>query len=202
MPIDPKIFEQFFRRGSSGDWVYIGYGPDITGRVVGFDEMDWLMAALPKLSTWKRKTVAIFSAPMCWILAIALNIAAHLHSTDIWRWFMPKLRFSLLISLILLGGFIISTAWIALQPIAKEFGRLLARLPKEDSIGIDRFLKNVGAVNGRVVTAFLMLGIGAIFIPGVFRIDMTMYFSPITAIWAWCAYHAWQGASWKPEDDD
>ncbi|MCH8979436.1 MAG: hypothetical protein IH945_09395, partial [Armatimonadetes bacterium] len=62
MPIDPRAFEQFFLRNSSGDWVYVGYGPGVHGRIVTVHDMDWLMDALPKLSRMKRWTVVLFSA--------------------------------------------------------------------------------------------------------------------------------------------
>ena len=202
MPIDPKIFEQFFRRGSSGDWVYIGYGPDISGRIVGYDEMEWLLAALPTLSAWKRRTVAVFSVPLCWLLAVVLNVVAHLPGTEVGRWFLSRMRFFALIATVLFIGFIVSTAWLALQPLTKEFGRLISSPPKEDSVGIDRFMKNVGAVNGKAVTALLMLGMGAIFLPGVFRADTTAYFSPFAVIWAWCTYHAWSGAMGASDEVD
>ena len=63
-------------------------------------------------------------------------------------------------------------------------------------------MRNVGAVNGKAVTALLMLGMGAIFIPGAFRPDTAAYFAPFSLIWAWFAYHAWTGATWTPDDEE
>ncbi len=202
MSDDPKIFEQFFRRGSSGDWVYIGYGPDISGRVVGYDEMEWLLGALPTLSKWKRRSVGLFSVPLCWLLAIVLNVVAHMPRSDTAQWFFPRMRIFALIAVGLFLGFVLSHVWLGLQPLTREFARLISKLPKEDSMGIDRFMKNVGAVNGKWVTTLLMLAIGTIFIPGTLIRETMTYFAPFALIWAWCAYHALSGAFWKPSEDD
>lgn len=201
-PIEPEFFEQFFRRSSSGDWLYVGYGPDISGRVVSFDEMDWLMGVLPKLSVWKRWTVACFSVPLSWLVGGTLSVYVLAPQSPATRWLFPRMRYFALAALLLFVGFIVSTAFLALQPVTREFGRLLSKLPKEDSIGFDRFLKNMGAVNGPWITFFLMVGLGLIFVPGAFRSDMAAYFFPFSAVWAWCFFHAWRGATWKPGSEE
>lgn len=202
MPDEPNRFEQFFSRGSSGDWVYFGYGPDISGRVVGYDEMQWLLNALPILSRWKRWAVGLFSVPLLFLIAGVVNVGAHMPGTETSQWVFERIRFLAALAAFLFLGFIVSHAWIGLQPLTREFARLVTRLQKEDSMGIDKFMKNIGAVNGRLVTCLLMLAVGAIFVPGTVRRETASYFSPFTLIWLWCTYHALAGAFWKPEPED
>jgi hypothetical protein len=200
VPSDPSRFEQFFRRSSSGDWVYVGYGPDISGRVVSSADREWLLEALPRLSYYKRWTVSLFSAPLVWLFALFLNTVVMFPGSEQTRWLIRNREEVGKVALFLLLGFLATTALLTMHPLAKEFGRVLAKKPKEDPIGMEKFFQNVGAVNGPFVTTFLMLGFGALVVPGAFSRDMWPYFAPLAAAWLWSAWHAWVGALWKPRD--
>ncbi len=201
MPIDPARFEQFFRRNSSGDWVYVGYGPDFFGRVISSYDRDWLLEALPKLCRWKRWTVALFSAPLVWLFAVFMGVVTKLPATDYSSFVFRNREVIAMVALVLLLCFLGSTAVIALQPVAKEFGKVLSGKPKDEPVGVEKFLRNVGAVNGPWVTSFLFLGFGALVTPGAIG-PFWPYFLPFTLAWAWMAWHAWAGALWKPQPDD
>lgn len=201
MPIDPARFEQFFRRNSSGDWVYVGYGPDFFGRVVSSYDREWLLEALPKLSRWKRWTVTLFSAPLVWVFAVFMTVVTRFPGTEYAAWFFRNRELIVTTAMLLLLCFLLSTAWIAVQPVAKEFGRVLSKKPKDEPIGMEKFLRNVGAVNGPWVTCFLMTGFGLLVAPGSFG-PLWPYFVPFTLAWMWMAWHASAGALWKPQPDD
>ena len=202
MPIDPARFEQFFRRSSSGDWVYVGYGPDIVGKVVTSYDREWLLEALPKLSIYKRWTVGLFSAPLVWLFALFLNAVTLMPGSPQSRWVFRNREELGMLALFLLFGFLVSTAVLTMHPLAKEFGRLIAKKPKDEPIGVEKFMRNVGAVNGPFVTSFLMFGFGALLVPNAFSPDVWPYFLPFSAGWAWMAWHALAGAFWKPRPDD
>jgi hypothetical protein len=202
VPIDPSRFEQFFRRSSSGDWVYVGYGPDIFGKVVSSADREWLLENLPKLSAMKRWTVGLFSAPLVWLLAIFLNTAVLLIGTPYARWVFRRREELAMLALVLLVAFLVGTFLIAIHPIAREFARVIAKKPKEDSIGLEKFFMNLGAVNGRFVTSFLMLGFGALVVPCCFNPDVWYFFAPLALAWAYMAWYAFAGAFWKPPLDE
>ena len=198
MAIDPVKFEQFFRRNSSGDWVYIGYGPSIYSRVIGASDMDWMMAALPKLSAWKRWTVMLFSVPLVWLVAIVLNVIAHEPTSDRAVWIRERIEQIGLLALALLLLFLLATAVLSALPEARAFGKLLARLKRDETLGIERFLKNTGAVNGPLVSTIMMSGFGYLVVPGVFKAENWPLFLPFAGTWAWMAWHILAGAFWKP----
>ena len=201
VPEEPSPYEQFFRRNSSGDWVYVGYGPDIFGRVVSSYDREWLLGALPKLAYWKRWTVALFSAPLTWLFAVFLNIVTLYPGSELTRHLFRRREEIAAAALFLLVAFLLSTAALTMHPLAKEFGKLLSKKPKDEPIGIEKFFRNVGGINGPFVTSFLMLGFGALVVPGSFDDEMWPYFAPLSLAWAWMAWHAWAGAFWKPRDD-
>lgn len=207
MAIDPVKFQQFFRRNSSGDWVYVGYGPSIYSRLVGVSDMDWLMSALPKLCAWKRWTVMLFSVPLVWLLAFVLNVMAHSPISDRANWIRGWISELSTLALVLFVLFIVSTAVLSALPEAREFGKLMRKLPREEPMGVERFLMNTGAVNGPIVTILLMSGFGYLFVPGVFKAENWPFFLPFAGAWAWMAWHICAGAFWKPRrgeawDDD
>jgi hypothetical protein len=201
VPTDPSRFEQFFRRNSSGDWVYVGYGPDVYGRVVSSYDREWLLANLPVLSRWKRWTVALFSAPMVWLIAVFLFVLTKFPWTDPYRWLMRRREEVAMLVFVLLLLFLAASVVLALQPTAKEFGRVLAKKPKDEPIGAEKFMRNLGAVNGVFVTAFLMGGFGFLVAPMCFS-QFWPYFVPFTIVWAWTAFHAMAGALWRPGQDE
>ena len=202
MPIDTARFEQFFRRNSSGDWVYVGYGPDIFGRVVSSYDREWLLGVVGKLSQWKRLTVALFSAPLTWLCAASLNSASFYPFSLLGRWVRHHFSELAVAAITLLALFLVGTALLALHPLAREFGRLLSKLPKDEPIGIERFMRNLGAVNGPWATLFLMSGFGALFLPGTFRGETWPYFSLLSALWLFCAWHSLAGAFWRARPED
>ena len=204
MAIDPRAFEQFFLRNSSGDWVYVGYGPGVNGRIVTLSDMDWLMDALPKLSAMKRWTVVLFSAPLTWLVAVVINVVAHAPTTPEAGWIRERFTLIAMTAAALFALFIVSSVWLSMTPLAREFGRLIARLPRDEPLGIERFLRNVGAVNGRFATTFLMCGFGVLVVPGVFSAYTWPFFVPFTGAWLWLAGNVWVGAFWRPgpEDED
>ena len=130
MPIDPRTFEQFFLRNSSGDWVYVGYGPGVFGRIVTLRDMDWLMNALPKLSRMKRWTVVLFSGPLTWLVAVVLNIVAHAPATPEAAWIRERFTFIAMTAVTLFALFIVSSVWLSMTPL----GRL--GLPMDIAYGI------------------------------------------------------------------
>lgn len=202
MAIDPRAFEQFFLRSSSGDWVYVGYGPGIFGRVVTPSDMDWLMDALPKLSLMKRWTVVLFSAPLTWLVAVVINIIAHSPTSPQAHWLRERFPIIAWTALALLVLFLASSVWLSLTPLAREFGKLVARLPRDEPLGIERFLRNVGAVLGPVVTTLLMSGFGVLVVPGIFGAGTWPFFVPFTVTWLWLAGNVWVGAFWRPGPDE
>jgi hypothetical protein len=202
MPIDPSRFEQFFRRNSSGDWVYVGYGPDVYGRIISSYDREWLLEAMPKLSLWKRWTVGLFSAPLVWIFAVVLTIVTKDPTSEAGRWVFRHREELAAAAVMLLFLFLSATAVLAMQPLAKQFGKVLAKKPKDEPIGIEKFISNVGAVNGPWVTTLLMSGFGLLVVPGVFSPVMWPYFLPFSLAWLWIAWHAWAGAFWEPNPDD
>jgi hypothetical protein len=202
MAIDPARFEQFFRRSSSGDWVYVGYGLDPIGRVVSSYDREWLLGALPVLSRWKRVTVVCFSAPFTWVCALVLNTVTHLPGSRASAWVFEHRALIGVTALSLLLLFIVATAVLTAHPTAREFARRLANLPKDDAIGIERFVQNVGAVNGPWVTLFLMSGFGVLLVPGAVSGEMWPYFLPFSLVWVWFAWHMMAGAVWKPSVDE
>jgi hypothetical protein len=202
MPSDPSRFEQFFRRNSSGDWVYVGYGPDIFGRIVSSYDREWLLEALPKLAYWKRWTVGLFSAPLTWLCAVFLNTITILPVSRQTRWLFRHREEISLLALGLLLAFILSTTLLTMHPLAKEFAKTISKKPKDESIGVEKMLRNVGAINGPFVTTLLMTGFGVLVVPGVFSEEMWPYFLPFALGWLWMAWNAWAGAFWKPKGDD
>ncbi len=202
MPIDPSRFEQFFRRSSSGDWVYVGYGPDIYGKIISSYDREWLLQNLPKLSAMKRWTVGLFSAPLVWLLALFLNTLVMFPVSRMTRWLFRHREEFAILAVMLLLAFIVSTALLAAHPTAREFGRLIAKKPKEDPIGIEKFFKNLGAVNGPWITTFLMGGFGALVVPGCFNPDVWYLFAPLSVGWLYMAWHSMAGAFWKSDPED
>lgn len=202
MPIDPRVFEQFFMRNSSGDWVYVGYGPGVYGRIVTMSDMDWLMDALPKLSRMKRWTVVLFSAPLTWLVAVVLNVVAYAPMSPEAGWIRERFPLIATAAIVLLLLFCAGSVWLSMTPLAREFGRLIARLPRDEALGIERFLRNVGAVNGAVVTTLLMGGFGVLVVPGAFRADTWPFFVPFTGAWLWLAGNVWIGAFWRPGPEE
>jgi hypothetical protein len=201
VPIDPSRFEQFFRRNSSGDWVYVGYGPDVYGRVVSAYDREWLLANLPRLSAWKRWTVGLFSAPLVWLFAVFLYFVTSDPLGGPARWLLRRREEAAMLAMVLLLLFLLSSVVLALQPTAKEFGKVLAKKPKDEPIGAEKFMRNVGAVNGPWISAFLMGGFGFLVVPMSFT-QWWPYFVPFSLAWLWMAWHAMAGALWKPEKEE
>ncbi|HXH62247.1 MAG TPA: hypothetical protein VNI20_12940 [Fimbriimonadaceae bacterium] len=202
MNSEPQVYEQFFRRSSSGDWVYIGYGPDVVGRIVSAYDREWLLENIPTMARWKRWTVGLFSAPLCWLVALIVNGMVRLPGTTYARLFFRNVRALMFVAAVLLALFVVASIWLGLQPLTREFGRLLGKSPKEDPVGVERFMRNLGAVNGPAISLFLVLGIGAIVVPSVFRSDTWFVFLPFSAAWFWFAYNAVIGAFWRPSADE
>jgi hypothetical protein len=107
-----------------------------------------------------------------------------------------------LVALVLLALFVVATALLTMHPTARAFARRLAKLPKDDPIGIERFVQNVGAVNGPWVTLFLMSGFGLLLVPGAVYGPMWPYFLPFSVVWLWFALHMVRGSVWRPGRED